>query len=102
MINWLYKKKVRRWSDKQLGERTDELLAQRLAVSRQRETLLGKQGRLVDTILATPGGKQYKALQNERKALEFDIDKLNAKENRIVARLDVLLAESKKRGMNRL
>ena len=97
MIKWLYKKKVRRWSDKQLGERTDELLAQRLAVSRQRKTLLDKQGRLVETILATPDGKQYKALQNEREALEFDIDKLTAKENRIAARLDILLAEAKRR-----
>lgn len=88
---------MRRWTDKQLGERTDDLLAQRLAVSRQRETLLKKQGRIVDTILATPGGKQYKALQNERKALEFDIEKLNEKENRIAARLDILLAEARTR-----
>ena len=97
MIKWLYKKRVRRWTDKQLGERTDDLLAQRLAVSRQRETLLKKQGRIVDTILATPGGKQYEALQNERKALEFDIEKLNEKENRIAARLDILLAEARTR-----
>lgn len=97
MIKWLYKKRVRRWTDKQLGERTDDLLAQRLAVSRQRETLLKKQGRIVDTILATPGGKQYKALQNERKALEFDIEKLNEKENRIATRLDILLAEARTR-----
>ncbi len=97
MIKWLYKKRMRRWTDKQLGERTDDLLAQRLAVSRQRETLLKKQGRIVDTILATPGGKQYKALQNERKALEFDIEKLNEKENRIAARLDILLAEARTR-----
>ena len=97
MIKWLYKRGVRRWTDKQLGERTDELLAERLAVSRQRETILKKQSRIVDTILTTPGGKQYKALQNERKALEFDIDKLTAKENRIAARLDILLAEAKRR-----
>ena len=97
MIKWLYKKRARRWTDKQLGERTDELLAQRLAVSHQRKTLLEKQGRLVDTILATPGGKGYKALQNERKALDFDIDRLNSKENYIAARLDILLAEAKRR-----
>lgn len=97
MINWLYKKRVWRWTDKQLGERTDELLAKRLAVSRQRETLLKMQGRIVDTILATPGGKEYKALQNERKALDFDIDRLNTKENRIAARLNILLSESKRR-----
>lgn len=97
MIKWLYKKRVRRWTTKQLGERTDDLLAQRLAVSRQRESLLKKQGRIVDTILATPGGKEYKALQNERKALDFDIDRLNTKENRIAARLNILLSESKRR-----